>query len=112
MRSVARILSCLAAVAVLGSASGAGNSKAGQHQHNTGPTHDKTLKTAQDGQPAVGSSKPTQSAASPDSTSQPAESQMLSLADRISGAVLGSLVSDSICLGSHYEYDATKIAKA
>jgi len=32
--------------------------------------------------------------------------------DRIHGAVLGALVSDSLSLGSHYEYDAIKIKQA
>ena len=41
-----------------------------------------------------------------------AESQPLRFAERVSGAVIGSLVADSLCLGSHYEYDAKKIAKA
>lgn len=31
---------------------------------------------------------------------------------RIHGAVLGALVSDSLSLGSHYEYDAIKIKQA
>lgn len=29
--------------------------------------------------------------------------------DRIIGAIIGSLVSDALCLGTHYEYNATKI---
>lgn len=36
----------------------------------------------------------------------------ISLQDRISGAFFGTLVSDSLCLGSHYEYDAPTIKKA
>ena len=32
--------------------------------------------------------------------------------DKIKGAFFGTLVSDSLCLGSHYEYDAPTIKKA
>ena len=32
--------------------------------------------------------------------------------DRIRGAFFGALVSDALCLGSHYEYDARKIKEA
>jgi len=32
--------------------------------------------------------------------------------DRIRGAYYGALVADALCLGSHYEYDASKIKKA
>merc|ERR1719287_261555 len=32
--------------------------------------------------------------------------------DRIRGAFWGALVSDALCLGSHYEYDAKVIKKA
>ena len=32
--------------------------------------------------------------------------------DRIRGAMFGALVADAMCLGSHYEYDATKIRQA
>ena len=32
--------------------------------------------------------------------------------DRIRGAYFGALVADALCLGSHYEYDATKIKNA
>ena len=32
------------------------------------------------------------------------------LASRIEGAYFGSLVADALCLGTHYEYDAQKIA--
>lgn len=34
------------------------------------------------------------------------------VADRIRGAFYAALVADALCLGSHYEYDATKIKKA
>eukprot|EP00943_MAST-04B_sp_MAST-4B-sp1_P006562 g6562.t1 len=34
------------------------------------------------------------------------------LKDRISGAYFGTLISDSLCLGSHYEYSAEAIKKA
>ena len=36
----------------------------------------------------------------------------LPLPSRIRGAYFGSLVSDALCLGSHYEYDAPKIKAA
>ena len=36
----------------------------------------------------------------------------VSAEDRIRGAFFGPLVADAMCLGSHYEYDATKIRKA
>lgn len=36
----------------------------------------------------------------------------VSTEDRIRGAFFGPLVADAMCLGSHYEYDATKIRKA
>ncbi|HIP44411.1 MAG TPA: ADP-ribosylglycohydrolase family protein [Sulfurospirillum arcachonense] len=32
--------------------------------------------------------------------------------DRIKGTFFGAIVGDALCLGSHYEYDATKIYKA
>ena len=35
-----------------------------------------------------------------------------SLSSRIRGAYFGALVSDALCLGSHYEYDAPKIKEA
>ena len=28
---------------------------------------------------------------------------------RVRGAIYGSMISDALCLGSHYEYDAIKI---
>ena len=31
---------------------------------------------------------------------------------RVRGALLGTLVADGLCLGSHYEYDAPTIKKA
>jgi hypothetical protein len=31
---------------------------------------------------------------------------------QLKGAYFGALVADSLCLGSHYEYDAIKIKKA
>jgi ADP-ribosylglycohydrolase len=34
------------------------------------------------------------------------------LKDRIRGAYYGALVADALCLGSHYEYDASKIKQA
>lgn len=34
------------------------------------------------------------------------------LGDRVRGAYFGALVSDALCLGSHYEYDAKVIAQA
>lgn len=34
------------------------------------------------------------------------------LKDKIRGAYYGALVADALCLGSHYEYDATKIKQA
>lgn len=34
-----------------------------------------------------------------------------SIEDRIRGAMLGSLVADALSLGTHYEYDATKIKR-
>merc|ERR1719486_405318 len=34
------------------------------------------------------------------------------LASRVEGAFFGALVADALTLGSHYEYDATKIKKA
>lgn len=36
----------------------------------------------------------------------------ISLPSRIRGAYFGALVSDALCLGSHYEYDAPKIKAA
>eukprot|EP01079_Euglenida_sp_SAG-EU17-18_P011413 gene11413-9920_t len=33
------------------------------------------------------------------------------LNSRIRGSMLGSLVADALCLGTHYEYDAVKIKK-
>ena len=35
-----------------------------------------------------------------------------SLENKILGAYFGTLVSDSLCLGSHYEYSAESIKKA
>ena len=32
--------------------------------------------------------------------------------NRIRGAYYGALISDALCLGSHYEYDAKKIKQA
>ena len=36
----------------------------------------------------------------------------VSLENKILGAYFGTLVSDSLCLGSHYEYSAESIKKA
>jgi ADP-ribosylglycohydrolase len=40
------------------------------------------------------------------------ESDVPTLTDKIRGAFFGALVSDALCLGSHYEYDAKKIKTA
>ena len=40
---------------------------------------------------------------------QAAVSQEISKQDKIQGAFFGALVADALTLGSHYEYDATKI---
>merc|ERR1719453_472404 len=39
-------------------------------------------------------------------------SSAVTVEDKIKGAFFGTLVSDSLCLGAHYEYDAPTIKKA
>lgn len=41
-----------------------------------------------------------------------ATKEPISFEDRLRGIIFGSLVADAMCLGSHYEYDATKIKAA
>jgi ADP-ribosylglycohydrolase len=41
-----------------------------------------------------------------------ATKEPITFEDRLRGIIFGSLVADAMCLGSHYEYDATKIKAA